>query len=84
MFDDILKDLERRGARYADARRTGTDRQEVRIRNGVLESIASSTETGIGVRVLMGNGWGFAADSDDSEAALRRAALRVFAPPDGA
>ncbi|MCA1733288.1 MAG: TldD/PmbA family protein [Acidobacteria bacterium] len=78
MFDDILKDLERRGARYADARRTVTDRQEVRIRNGVLESLASATETGIGVRVLKGNGWGFAADSDDSEGALRRAALRAL------
>lgn len=78
MFDEVIRDLERRGARYADARRTVTDRQEVRIRNGVLESLASSTETGIGIRVLKGNGWGFAADSDDSEAALKRTAIRAL------
>lgn len=78
MFDEILKELQRRGARYADVRRTVTDRQEVRIRNGVLESLSSSSDAGIGVRVLKGDGWGFAADAEDSAESLHRTALRAL------
>lgn len=78
MIEEILDSLRKRGARYADVRRTVTDHREVRIRNGVVESLTSSSERGIGVRVLMGNGWGFAADSDDHPAALALAADRAL------
>ncbi|MGH9456305.1 MAG: TldD/PmbA family protein [Thermoanaerobaculia bacterium] len=78
MFDEILRDLARRGARYADARRTVTDLREVRIRNGVVESLSASTDTSIGIRVLFENGWGFAGDSADSPDAIRTAAARAL------
>ncbi|HVR44399.1 MAG TPA: TldD/PmbA family protein [Thermoanaerobaculia bacterium] len=74
----LLRQLERRGARYADLRRTVTDRREVRIRNGVVESLTSSSEIGIGVRALVGNGWGFAGETDDSAAAMERSAERAI------
>ncbi|HUP63949.1 MAG TPA: TldD/PmbA family protein [Thermoanaerobaculia bacterium] len=76
--DRILRDLVRRGVRYADIRRTVTENERVHVRNGSVESIASALERAVGVRVLVGNGWGFAADTDDSDEALKRAALRAL------
>lgn len=78
LIDDIIRDLERRGARYVDVRLSTLSTEAVKIRNGSVETLASGTERGIGIRVLSGNGWGFAGDSDDSEAALRRAADRAL------
>lgn len=78
MFDDVLTLLRRGGARYGDVRRTLTERREVRIRNGVVESVFSSSERGVGVRVLVGDGWGFAGDSSDDESSLERAARRAL------
>src|SRR5207247_6751640 len=40
--------------------------------------LASTVDRAIGVRVLVGDGWGFAASSDVSEAALRRTAARAL------
>lgn len=78
MFDDTLALLKRRGARYGDIRHTLTERREVRIRNGIVESVSSSSERGVGVRVLVGDGWGFAADSGDDAGTVERTALRAL------
>jgi TldD protein len=56
--------------RYADIRWTSTDQQHVKVRNGEIDHLASTVDRAVGVRVLVGNGWGFAATSDPSEEAL--------------
>jgi TldD protein len=61
-------------ARYADVRLTQTDRQDVRVRNGRTDSIGASSDLTAGVRVLFGNGWGFAATSDVTMESLERTA----------
>lgn len=43
------------------------------VRKGQLTTSASSVVAGVGIRVLAGGGWGFAATADLSEASLRRA-----------
>jgi len=78
LIRDIIRDLERRGARYVDARTSTLSTEDVKVRNASVETLSSGVERGIGIRVLVGNGWGFAGDSDDSEMALRRAADRAF------
>jgi TldD protein len=69
----------RAGADMADAR-VGTDETEnLTVRNQVMEGIERATSTGIGVRVLKGGRWGFAATSlvhDESEV-TRTAELAV-------
>lgn len=65
-------------ARHADIRITETARQDLRGRNERVESISESTDRALGVRVLCGNGWGFAAASEISEAALHEAAERAL------
>ncbi|HVT43085.1 MAG TPA: TldD/PmbA family protein [Thermoanaerobaculia bacterium] len=78
LLEATLARLLREGARYADIRSTVTEHQIVKVRNGAIETLASTRDKGIGIRVLSGNGWGFAAESEDSEQALHRSALRAL------
>ena len=75
-FTDALKLLG--AARYADIRYTATHQQHVKVRNGEVDHLSSTVDRAIGVRVLVGNGWGFAASSDTSEASMRAAAQRAL------
>src|ERR1041385_7899015 len=65
-------------ARYADVRFTETHQQHVKVRNGEVDHLSSTVDRAVGVRVLVGNGWGFAASSDTSEASLRETAKRAL------
>src|SRR5260221_7336997 len=49
-----------KGARYADARLVSTQEQGLAVKNGAEDGLTSSESTGIGVRVLVGQAWGFA------------------------
>ena len=51
------------GARYADIRVVSNTQQQILVKNGVVESVQSAQSEGFGVRVLVGNGWGFASSS---------------------
>jgi TldD protein len=75
---DVLALLRNPALRYADVRYTETSDQHVRVRNGEVENLASTIDRAVGVRVLVGNGWGFAASSDTSEASLRVTAQRAL------
>jgi TldD protein len=62
------------GADFADAR-AGTDESEsITVRNQEMEGIDRSTSTGVGIRVLVGGRWGFAATSRTDEADVTRTA----------
>jgi TldD protein len=76
-LEDVLASLGDRGLRYADIRWTETREQHVRVRNGEVETLSSTIDRAIGVRVLAGDGWGFAASSDTSEESLRKTARRA-------
>src|SRR3954453_3207414 len=75
-LEDGLASLRDSGLRYADAGWTATHEQHVRVRNGEVETLSSTIDRAIGVRVLVGDGWGFAANSDTSEESIRRTARR--------
>src|SRR3712207_5449825 len=51
----------RAGADFADAR-VGTDETEaITVRDDAMEGVDRATSTGVGIRVLAGGRWGFAA-----------------------
>jgi TldD protein len=77
-LEDALKSLRDPRLRYADVRYTRTSQQHLRVRNGEVDHLSESVEEAIGIRVLVGDGWGFAASSDPSEASLRRTAARAL------
>ena len=56
------------GARYADVRVMHRDQQMLSARNGDIEAVMSSADSGIGVRALVGSGWGFYATADLDDA----------------
>ena len=53
-----------RGARYADVRLVHNRTESIAIKDGVVETLSSSESTGFGVRVLVGNAWGFASSRE--------------------
>lgn len=53
-----------RGARYADARLVHNRTELIAVKDGIVEAVTASESTGIGVRVLVGEGWGFASSQD--------------------
>ena len=56
------------GARYADVRVMHRDQQMLSARNGDIEAVMSSADSGIGVRALVGSGWGFYATAELDDA----------------
>jgi TldD protein len=87
---DLLTDLVAKAdgrCAYAEARHVATDTEDLAVRNGQVDDISSSTAEGIGVRVRVGGGWGFAATRDLSavgaEEALGRALAIAEAQPAG-
>jgi TldD protein len=76
-IEDALRAIHHPALRYADIRFTQTDRQDVRTRNGRVEGLSAQTDRAVGVRVLVGDGWGFAASSIIDPGSLRATALRA-------
>lgn len=65
------------GARYADARLVAARGQSLSCLNGEIEALDSGAEVGVGVRALLGSGWGFAALSEPTEAKARATGARA-------
>src|SRR5262245_33592102 len=65
------------GARYADARVMVHGYESVTARNGEIDELTQTEDAGIGVRALVGNGWGFASVPDMSDRAARAAGVHA-------
>src|SRR3954453_14442662 len=65
------------GARYADARVMGRRTGSMTARNAEVEDLSSTESAGVGVRALVGSGWGFYAVPDLSDAAAGAAGRRA-------
>src|SRR5437667_8791546 len=77
-LQDALASLRAPALRYADVRFTATHEQHVRVRNGEVDTLISTVDRAVGVRVLVGDGWGFAANSDVSETSILATARRAL------
>ena len=65
------------GARYADARVMVRRTESMSARDGEVEDLGSDESAGLGVRALVGSGWGFYAVPDVSGPAARAAGRRA-------
>jgi TldD protein len=65
------------GAEHADFRAELSRSQEIRLSDGELETLYDSDDGGLAVRVIVDGTWGFAAASDMSPEAARRAAAEA-------
>jgi len=62
------------GAGYADARMVTEEGESLSVRNQEMEGIDRSLSQGLGIRVLVGGYWGFAASARMDEAEIARTA----------
>jgi len=67
------------GARYADARVMHRRTESMEALNGEIEDLTQDEDAGVGVRALVGSGWGFYALPDLSTTAARAAGARAAA-----
>jgi len=65
------------GARYADARVMHRRYESMSARNGEIRELMQDEDAGLGVRALVGSGWGFFAVPDVGDAAARAAGTRA-------
>ena len=69
-----LAEVARLGVAYADARARTEDAESVDVRDATVQGVSRTRSRGVGVRACVDDCWGFAATSDDSPDAVRRAA----------
>jgi len=67
---DLVAGALRRGATYADARWVEREHEGVTVKDGEVEAVERAADRGIGLRVLRGGAWGFAATDRASDGAL--------------
>src|SRR5258708_39060088 len=66
-----------RGVTYADTRVVSIRNRSLTTKNGRVGHASESDSLGIGVRVIAGGAWGFAASADLSRASVEAAAARA-------
>src|SRR6185295_16656338 len=78
LLTDLMSHAEGRCA-YAEARLVDSRSEAIAVLSGRIDAIDSSTSEGIGVRVQIGGGWGFAATRDVTPAGAQAALARALA-----
>ncbi|HET9952575.1 MAG TPA: TldD/PmbA family protein [Candidatus Eisenbacteria bacterium] len=68
-----------RGAAYADARLVEAEREDLHVKDREVGSLDRSESTGIGVRVIVRGGWGYAATDDLTREGVSACAARAVA-----
>jgi len=77
-FLEIALDTARNaGADYAEARAEDALSDRIHVRNGAVERLSTDRDSGWGIHVLSGGGWGFASSSSDKETEVRETARKA-------
>lgn len=71
---ETIQYLKKKGASYADIRRTQRLSQNIKVKNGNVEALSQNEDAGFGIRVLHNGAWGFAASSILTPAEFKRIA----------
>jgi len=74
-----LDEATRRGAGYADARLLDQTREDLLVKNGQVASLEQTESRGLGVRVLVNGGWGYAATDELTKDGAAACAARAVA-----
>ncbi len=70
--------LKAKGVDYADCRFVRRQKESVRASDGRVDSLARNLDVGVGIRVLTGGSWGFAASANLTAAELKKTANRAL------
>src|SRR5215468_1866752 len=72
LIDHALNIAKLKWARYADIRIIDRREQVVSVKNGNVDGIGDQDSQGFGVRVLVGNSWGFASSAHVDKSEVER------------
>lgn len=67
-----IQEAEKLGVEYIDVRMSTFTKQEIEVRNGELERLLHHEDQGVGIRVLVNGGWGFASTPSSCEQEVRK------------
>jgi len=86
MLDGVVELMGRVPARvaHAEARHVVARSERLAVRNGAVDEVEDVHAEGVGIRVRVGGGWGFAATRDTTAAGLDRALARAIAVAEAA
>lgn len=73
LAETALAEVRGHDVAYADVRAVREESESVDVRDERVEGVSRETSRGVGIRVLVGGAWGFAATSDAEPEAVRRA-----------
>ena len=75
---ECIKWLQSKGVEYADCRYVGRDRENIRVTDGTVDTLARDLDVGVGIRVLADGAWGFAATAAVTPAELKKTAAKAI------
>ena len=78
IFTSVLEKLRKRGALYAEIRAQNNNNTFITVRDGQVEAVTLSTETGAAIRVLAANAWGFSTTNSLEQPDLDKSANSAF------
>lgn len=70
--------LKSQGVDYADCRYVRREKETIHLTDGVVDTLARDIDVGVGIRVLAGGAWGFAATAVVSSGELRKTAKKAI------
>jgi TldD protein len=80
-MDDVVRlaldTAVQRGAEYADARLVESRREDIHVKDGEVGALDRSESVGLGVRVLVRGGWGYAATDELTREGVSACAARA-------
>src|SRR5438046_1725401 len=77
LLQNALDEARRNGAEYAEARTEKAHRESIHVRNGTVERLGTDDDSGWGIHVLAGGGWGFGSSSAETRSAVRDTTARA-------
>ena len=78
LLAELIRTLKRRGVDYADVRYEQVLHESVVVEDNKVKAISLTESAGVGIRVLIGGSWGFAATPHLSTRALTRALTQAL------
>ena len=78
LLQQIIEKAKTLNCRWADIRYTKEEGEIISLKNSEIEKLATYQKEGVGVRVLVNNGWGFFSTNQMDYTSLENALLRAY------
>lgn len=74
----VLDWLKGKAVDYADCRYVRTEKESLRVTDGIIDTLSRDVDVGVGVRVIYDGAWGFAAVASTKDSDIKKAANKAL------